>query len=230
MKQILILLFLLTTFLLSEFHSSIEHISPEIKKRMIEGNSWREGCPVGLENLRYIQVSYHDYEGKTQVGELIMHKKAANEIVAIMKDLYEMDYPIYQMGLVSDFGADDYRSIEADNTSAFNCREVTGGKKWSKHAYGLAIDINPIENPYLKKGRHSSHGKSLKFEKRVHQNNLGAQDHALLLKKDKATQSFIKRGWVWGGDWKYLKDYQHFQKKLPSSSKKNSNKAIEDLF
>ena len=197
---------------------------------MIKGNSWRRGCPVKLKDLRYIRVSYHDFDGKPQVGELIMHKEAASEIVAIMKNLYDMNYPIYQMGLVSDFISDDYKSIEADNTSAFNCRNVTGGQKWSKHAYGLAIDINPIENPYLKKGKHSSHKKSLKFEKRVHRNHLDVKDRALLLKKDQATQAFLKRGWVWGGDWKYVKDYQHFQKKLPLPSKKTSDTIIEDLF
>lgn len=186
---------------------------------MIDGDSWRKGCPVRLNDLRYIQVSYRDFQAKTQTGELVMHKDVAKDIVAIFKELYRLDYPIWQMGLVSDFSSSDYQSIEADNTSAFNCRKVTEGQKWSKHAYGLAIDINPIENPYLKKGKHSSHKKSLKYEKRVHQNPTDPHDRALLLKDDKATQVFIKHGWEWGGDWKHIKDYQHFQKKVTSHKK-----------
>ncbi len=183
---------------------------------MIEGNSWRKGCPVTLRDLRYIQVTHYDFRGKTKTGELIMHRSIAKEITEIFRELYQIGYPINRMSLVSDFGGSDYKSIEYDNTSAFNCRSVTGGQKWSKHAYGLAIDINPIENPYLKRGKHSSHSKSRAFEKRIHKDLTKSEDVAILLKNDRATRFFKRRGWTWGGDWKYVKDYQHFQKKLPA--------------
>ncbi len=182
---------------------------------MLDGDSWRKGCPVALSDLRYIQVSHYDFKGKTQTGELIMHRSVAKEITEIFGELYRIGYPINKMSLVSDFGGSDYNSIEKDNTSAFNCRNVTGGQKWSKHAYGLAIDINPIENPYLKKGKHSSHTKSRPFEKRTHRNLAKPRDIAILLRNDRATQAFLGRGWTWGGDWKYVKDYQHFHKELP---------------
>ncbi|MEA3490323.1 MAG: M15 family metallopeptidase [Campylobacterota bacterium] len=218
MKTLFLFISLFTLSVLSaEYRSTIQKITPDIKKRMIDGNSWRDGCPVALRDLRYIQVTHYDFRGKTKIGELIMHRSVAKEITEIFRELYQIGYPINRMSLVSDFGGNDYRSIEHDNTSAFNCRNATGKQKWSKHAYGLAIDINPIENPYLKRGKHSSHSKSRPFEKRVHKDLAKTEDIAILLESDRATQFFKKRGWTWGGDWKYIKDYQHFQKKLPSN-------------
>jgi poly-gamma-glutamate synthesis protein (capsule biosynthesis protein) len=102
-----------------------------------------------------------------------------------------------------------HKDIEADNTSAFNCRNATGSKKWSKHSYGKAIDINPIENPYISRKGRISHQKSLIYRKRVHKKSTFA-DKAVLLKDDKATKIFKKYGWKWGGDWSGVKDYQHF--------------------
>jgi len=127
-------------------------------------------------------------------------------VVSIFAKLYKKRYPIKSMRLVSDYGASDFRSIEADNTSAFNCRRATGSKKWSKHSYGKAIDINPIENPYVSRSGHISHKKSLAFRKRVHLNR------AVILKNDAIVEEFKARGWRWGGDWRSIKDYQHFDK------------------
>ena len=115
------------------------------------------------------------------------------------------------MKLVSDYKGSDWQSIESDNTSAFNCRKATGFKKWSKHSYGKAIDINPIENPYIARSGRISHKASLIYRKRVHKNSTYA-DKAVLLKNDKATKIFEKHGWIWGGDWPVVKDYQHFSK------------------
>ena len=212
-KKTLLLTTLLTTSLFAEFYSNISKITPDIKKRMIEGNSWREGCPVPLSDLRYIQVDYLDFRDNTSVGEMIVHKDVARDVVAIFKELYNMNYAINQMRLVSDFNGDDWESIEADNSSAFNCRKATGSKKWSKHSYGRAIDINPIENPYVSKSGKISHKASLKYRKRVHRNLSNLADRAILLKNDPATKSFKRHGWKWGGDWYTIKDYQHFVKK-----------------
>lgn len=202
---------ILTTTLFADFSSNISVITPQIKKRMIQGNSWRKGCPVGLEDLRYIQVDHWDFKGKNKRGELIIHKNVAKEVVEIFHALYKIKYPINQMRLVSDFEGNDWQSIEADNTSAFNCRSATGSKKWSKHSYGKAIDINPIENPYIARSGRISHKESLKYRKRVHKKSTFA-DKAVLLKNDKATKIFKKYGWKWGGDWSVVKDYQHFSK------------------
>ena len=178
---------------------------------MSEGNSWRKDCPVPLKDLRYLQIKYRDFNGQDRTGELIVHKNTVHEVTNIFSELYKIGYPIRKMRLVSDFKGSDWQSIEADNTSAFNCRKATGSKKWSKHSYGRAIDINPIENPYISRSGRISHQKSLKYRKRVHKKSTYA-DKAVLLKDDKAVKIFKKYGWKWGGDWKGIKDYQHFSK------------------
>jgi poly-gamma-glutamate synthesis protein (capsule biosynthesis protein) len=213
MGKAFILIFLIVSGILrAEFHYTISPISDAIKNRMVKGNSWHKGCPVSLRDLRYIRVSYRDFDGVDRIGELIMHHEAAEDIVAIFGRLYEIGYPVRQMRLVSDFGGNDWRSIEADNTSAFNCRNATGSKKWSKHAYGRAIDLNPIENPYISKSGHIAHKASLKYRKRVHHSRTAPSDRALLLQNDKAVRVFKSYGWKWGGDWQGVKDYQHFVK------------------
>jgi poly-gamma-glutamate synthesis protein (capsule biosynthesis protein) len=212
MKKSLLLTFVFSfTVLFADYSYSISKITPQIKKRMIKGNSWRKGCPVGLNDLRYLRIGYLDFNGQNKEGELIVHKDVSIEVTEIFEALYEMDYPIKKMRLVSDYRGNDWQSIEADNTSAFNCRNATGSKKWSKHSYGKAIDINPIENPYISRSGRISHKESLQYKKRVHKKATSA-DKALLLKNDKATKIFEKYGWKWGGDWSGVKDYQHFSK------------------
>ncbi len=210
-KTILLTLIFSLTSLYAEFQSSISQITPQIKQRMIKGNAWRKGCPVGLNDLRYLSMSYLDFNGQSKEGELIVHKDVSVEVTKIFEALYEMGYPVKEMKLVSDYKGSDWQSIEADNTSAFNCRNATGSKKWSKHSYGKAIDINPIENPYISRSGRISHKASLKYRKRVHKNATSA-DKALLLNNDKATRIFKKYGWKWGGNWSGVKDYQHFSK------------------
>ena len=216
------------------YYSKISPITPETKKRMIKGNSWRYGCPVALNELRYLQVKYWNLKGTTNIGELIVHRNVAKSVSKIFGELYAIKYPIKQMRLVSDFKGSDWQSIEADNTSAFNCRNIIGNKnKWSNHAYGKAIDINPIENPYMSRKGTSSHSKSRPFlpNKRFHKSTLSPADKAVLLKNDKAVKIFKNYGWRWGGDWKGIKDYQHFDKNNKvSSEKKTKTKKIHNLF
>ncbi|MFK5975553.1 MAG: M15 family metallopeptidase [Sulfurovum sp.] len=219
MKKIFLAIFLLTYISYGKYTATINKISPTIKKRMIKGNSWKRGCPVGLRDLRYLRMSYIDFRGRTKIGEMIVHKDVAKSVTHIFEDLYNMDYPINKMRLVSDYRGKDWQSIEADNTSALNCRAITGNsKKWSNHAYGKAIDINPIANPYISRKGRISHKASLKYRKRVHRNR-SAGDRAMLLKNDKATKIFKDFGWKWGGDWRSIKDYQHFEYTRKSKSK-----------
>ena len=179
---------------------------------MIKGNSWKRGCPVPLEDLRYLQIRHWDFKGQTKMGELIVHAKVAQSVVHVFEKLYAIKYPIRQMRLVSEFKGNDWQSIEADNTSALNCRPVTGDKKrWSNHAYGKAIDINPIENTYISRKGYISHKASAPFRKRKHPAVKSYADKAMITHKDKALQIFKKYGWSWGGDWSPLKDYQHFE-------------------
>jgi len=215
MKKILSILVLFALFLAqslyAEYKSSIPAITPQVKQRMVKGNSWRKSCPIALKDLRYLRLTYRDFNGHSRSGELIVHKNVANEVKNIFAELYNIGYPIKKMNLVSNYKGSDWQSIEADNTSAFNCRKATGSKKWSKHSYGKAIDINPIENPYISRRGRIVHKESLQYKKRVHKNSTVAQK-AVLLKHDKAVKIFKKYGWKWGGDWSNIKDYQHFSK------------------
>ncbi len=207
MFKILLLTFGLTSSLLAQ--EGIYKISDNIQQIMKNGGSWKKGCPVPLKDLRYLRLKYLDFKGQTREGEMIVHKEVADEVVNIFNELYTIAYPIYKMKLLSSYKANDWQSIEAGNTSAFNCRNATGSKKWSKHSYGKAVDINPIENPYISRKGYISHKASLKYRKRVHKVDT-YEDRAILLKNDKATQIFKKYGWKWGGDWSSVKDYQHF--------------------
>lgn len=212
MKKMIVLAGLfLSTCLYADYKASISPITAEIKQRMIKGNSWRKGCPVPLQDLRYLKIAYKDFHGRSQVGEMIVHKAVAPEVTKIFAELYAIGYPVRKMRLVSDYKGSDWQSIEADNTSAFNCRKATGSKHWSKHSYGRAIDLNSIENPYVSRSGHISHKASQQYRKRSHKKHTAA-DKAVLLKNDKAVRIFKKYGWKWGGDWSGVKDYQHFSK------------------
>ena len=133
------------------------------------------------------------------------------------------------MKLVSNYNGSDFASIEADNTSAFNCRFVDGTHKWSNHSYGRAIDINPIENPYVSNSGHTSHKKSYKFVNRVRKNSSAAYK-AMILKSDKIVAIFKKYGWRWGGAWNCCKDYQHFDKKIAVKSTTATKFAFFKIF
>jgi len=210
MKIILIFSFMVL-WSFGEFEATIKPINKYTKQRMVTGRTWHKGCPVSPDDLRYIRLKHRNFHRSEKMGEIIVHKDVAEEVVEIFRELYEIGYPIRQMRLVSDFRGSDWQSIEADNTSAFNCRKATGSKKWSKHSYGKAIDLNSIENPYISRSGKIVHIKSLQYRKRVHKSNTSA-DKAVLLKNDKAVKIFKKYDWKWGGDWSSVKDYQHFSK------------------
>ena len=165
---------------------------------------------IPLQDLRYVKIRYVDFDGKKQNGELICNQKIAQDLVEIFSELYDRQYPLASVRLVDDFGGDDLASMEADNTSCFNFREVTssgGGRhKLSLHAYGLAVDLNPLYNPYVKKG------KILPQSAKPYANRKNANPYRID-HEDLAYQLFTSHGFTWGGDWKSLKDYQHFEKK-----------------
>jgi hypothetical protein len=128
MFKLLLLIFGLTSVLLAQ--EGIYKLSNNIQQVMKKAGSWKKGCPVPLEDLRYLRLKYFDFEGETREGEMIVHKTVASEVVNIFNELYTINYPIHKMKLVSTYKANDWQSIEADNTSAFNCRNATGSKKW----------------------------------------------------------------------------------------------------
>lgn len=206
---ILVLVALIASLASAKFTCSVSPLSSDIKARVLNGGSWHNGCPVTLDKLSYLQLKYWDFKGKEKLGELIVNSAISNKVCKVFATLYSIGYPIRQMRLVSDFKANDDASMKADNTSAFNCRLMTGSKtKWSNHSFGLAIDLNPFENPYVSKSGKVSPKEAKRFAKRVHINK------AVLLKDDLAVKAFFNEGFIWGGNWHNVKDYQHFEYKI----------------
>ena len=118
------------------------------------GVSWRPGCPVHIDNLRLIRTTFWDFDGKRETGSIVVHEGESGEIVRVFRSLYRQKFKIRRMQLIDRYNASDHASMNADNTSAFNCRYVAGTRNWSQHAYGRAIDLNPIENPYVTPSGH----------------------------------------------------------------------------
>lgn len=188
-----------------------EKISNATRKR-ITGNSYTKNNYIQLSDLRYVRVQHYDYKGKIQSGELIVNKKIANNTVKVFYELFQKKYPIQRMKLIDDYKADDETSMKANNTSAFNFRNVSGSSRLSKHAYGLAIDINPRINPYIKGSKVlPSNGKV--YTQRDVSKCKGKYKNNMIHKNDVAYKIFTKYGFQWGGNWNSLKDYQHFEAK-----------------
>jgi hypothetical protein len=186
----------------SPFAGKIAPISPSLRATMT-GVSWRPGCPVGLGDLRLITASHWGFDGRLRRGRLIVHRDVARNVLTVLRRLHAARFPIRKMVPVDAYGASDFRSIEADNTSAFNCRYVEGTTRWSEHAYGRAIDLNPIENPYVSGGR-TSHRASVPYVDRT------PCRRGMACPGNVVVRAFKAIGWGWGGDWTYVKDYQHF--------------------
>ena len=131
-------------------------------RRMV-GTSWHRGCPVALADLRLVTATYWGFDKRAHTGRIVVHRDVAADVLAVLRRLYAARFPIRRMVPVDAYGGSDYRSIEADNTSAFNCRYVDGTTRWSEHAYGRAIDLNPIENPYVTSSGTTSHPASRRY-------------------------------------------------------------------
>jgi hypothetical protein len=184
------------------FHAKVQPIPPAVRAQMT-GVSWHPGCPVPLADLRLLTLTYHGYDGHAHSGQLVANRDAAATLVSVFRRLYAARFPVRRMELVDRYGGDDYRSIEADNTSAFNCRAATGSTHWSQHAYGRAIDVNPIENPYVSGGTSSHSASSPYLDRSRHRPGMAFEGGLLV-------ESFRAAGWGWGGTWRGIKDYQHF--------------------
>ena len=185
------------------FRSKISALAPGLRAQMT-GVSWHRGCPVPLSGLRLLTLSYRGFDQRSHTGRLVVNKKVATQVVAVFRKLYRAGFPIRRMRLVDAYGGSDFRSIEADNTSAFNCRLATGSSHWSNHAYGLAIDIDPIENPYVTASGRVAHSASRRYLNRSRVRPGMAYPGGTLV------NAFRSIGWGWGGYWSGDHDYQHF--------------------
>ncbi len=167
------------------------------------GVSWHRGCPVSLNRLRLLRLSYWGFDQGVHQGELVVNESAAASVTRAFRLLLAARFPVRQMRVVDDFGGDDERSMLADNTSAFNCRLVPGTAVWSQHAYGLAVDVNPFENPEVSGGAVDPPAAAAWSDRT-------RSSPAMIRYGDAAWHAFDTIGWTWGGAWIAPKDYQHF--------------------
>ena len=168
------------------------------------GETWRPGCPVGPEGLRRVDLDYLAPDGATRRGSLVVNKDYVEDVIAVFADLQRLGYPIAKMQTVDHYrGAEDELSMRDNNTSAFNCRPLGDG--WSLHAYGRAVDVNPLVNPYIDNAGDLQPKTAGRYLDRT------LADPQMLKAGDPAVRAFTDRGWRWGGAWRNPVDYQHFE-------------------
>jgi hypothetical protein len=184
------------------FSSSTEPLSGELRAEMT-GVSWHEGCPVALDDLRLLRLSHWTLDGHVATGELVVAASVAPAVERIFEALYRARFPIARMERIERFGGSDDRSMAANNSSAFNCRTVAGTRSWSQHAYGVAIDINPIQNPWVR-GAAIDPPLGAAFIDRT------VVEPGMVVEGDPVVSAFDAEGWSWGGRWTGTRDYQHF--------------------
>ncbi len=188
-----------------------EPLSDKIKERITGISYPEEGCTVPYEDLNYVGILYVDFDGNVQDGELICNKAIAQDMVEIFYELYRNDYRLERVRLVDEYGGDDTRSMEDNNTSCFNYRVVDGTSTLSKHALGCAVDINPFYNPYVVYNRNGS-GETYISPKGSEIYADRSRDFPYKIdENDLCYRLFTERGFTWGGNWNSTKDYQHFQ-------------------
>ncbi len=183
------------------FHSTIGPVTDAIRKRL--GKTWSPACPVGLDGLSYVTVSFRGFDGLAHTGELVVAAGEATGVASVFEALFAADFPIEEMRLPGTADVDAHPTGDGNDTVALHCRATTGGTSWSAHAYGLAIDINPFVNPYLK-------GDVVLPELASSYLDRSWQRPGMIQPDSLAVREFARIGWSWGGDWSSLKDYQHF--------------------
>lgn len=179
---------------------------PEAVKARMQGKSMPDKATIGYDELRYLTLYHYDYQGNIRQGEMVCNQAIAHDLLSIFKTLFVEAYPIQSIRLVDDFDADDEASMEANNTSCFNYRTKVGTKMISKHAMGLAVDVNPLQNPCIKHGHvHPETAKDYVDRTQDFPHKIDKED---LCKK-----VFASHGFSWGGNWGGSKDYHHFEKR-----------------
>lgn len=199
-------------YLKSHGHEAFFSINaiPDSIFALMRGRTYKHDCTIPRSSLRYILCLHRDDGGRSVVGEMVVNKAIAKDVVEIFRQLYEASYPIERMRLIDYWDADDERAMTANNSSSFNFRFISHTRKVSKHGMGMAIDINPLYNPYTKTLRNGTTivepaaGKAYLDRRR--------QFRYKITRGDLCHRLFRKYGFRWGGDWKTMKDYQHFEK------------------
>ena len=180
---------------------------PEKVKARMQGKSMKDKTNIGYDDLRYLTLYHYDFDNHIQQGEMVCNKAIAHDLLCIFRTLFAETYPINSIRLVDDFDASDEASMQANNTSCFNYRTIAGSHKLSRHAFGMAVDINPLQNPCVKGTRIRPStatdyvDRSKQFPHKIDDNDL-------------CKKTFESYGFRWGGRWRSVKDYQHFEKKV----------------
>jgi hypothetical protein len=162
--------------------------------------TYHAGCPVGPSQLRTVEVSYWDFSGEPRVGKVVVARRVADDVVAVFRQLWAKRFPIRRLRPISAYRGDDDASMAADNTSGFNCRFVAGTKHWSMHAYGEAIDVNTVENPYVRGSTVKPPAGRAFLDRNRYRQGMAISDGVLV-------RAFASVGWKWGAS---FGDYQHF--------------------
>jgi hypothetical protein len=183
------------------FRSSVRPISPAVRSRM--GATWRPGCPVALADLRYVTVSFRGFDGRPHTGELVVHQRVAAGVVAVFARLWRARFPIEQMRLVTGADLAARPTGDGNNTAAFVCRAARKQARWSAHAYGLAVDVNPFQNPYRR-------GDLVLPELAGAYLDRADRRPGMIRPGDAVTTAFAAQGWTWGGTWRSPRDLMHF--------------------
>jgi hypothetical protein len=181
-----------------------DNIPNTIFSRM-QNNSWKKTNAVAIKDLVYLRVKYWGFDDKPHIGEIIVHKRLEKDMLDIFNELFSAKFPIEKIRLIDDYAGNDELSMTDNNSSAFCTRPMTGKKdQYSKHSYGIAIDINPVQNPYVKNNIVApKQGRDY-----LDRNNIRK---GMIIKGDVCYKAFVSRGFTWGGEWTTLKDYQHFE-------------------
>jgi hypothetical protein len=182
-----------------EFEASISRVPDEVRAR----STWSRECPVELSELRYLQMSFWGFDGEPHTGEMLVHARAAGDVVSVFRQLYQARFPIERMRVVAQDELDIPPTGDGNNTTAFVCRPSTGSDSWSQHAYGLAVDVNPFHNPYVT-------GDLVIPELASAYTDRGRDWPGMISSGGAATEAFRSIGWGWGGSWESAKDYMHF--------------------
>ena len=183
------------------WRGSVRPIGPAVRARM--GTSWEPGCPVGLRDLRYLRLTFWGFDRAPHTGELIVHRRYARDVLGVFRRLYDARFPIEQMTLPRNVELDPTPSGDGNGTGAMACRAARGSTSYSAHAYGLAVDLNPFQNPYHRDNLILPERASAYLDRSWHRPGM-VQPGGL------AVREFARIGWSWGGGWRTLKDYQHF--------------------
>ena len=181
------------------FRATVMRVPPTVARR----STWEPACPVTLEDLRYLTVSFWGFDQQPHTGELIVDADAARGVVSVFEQLYRSRFPIEEMRVVSPPELDLPPTGDGNNTTSFVCRPARGSTSWSQHAYGLAVDVNPFHNPYVR-------GDVVLPELASSYVDRGHRRPGMHHPDGVAVRAFAGIGWAWGGDWTDTKDWMHF--------------------